>query len=241
MSYSEPNSNSHQDSKLGYETMYYDLALRGEISSNLVGFCRYLRMKGLYIGMGEQLDAICALQKLNLQDKDAFRITLRITLAKSKKEQEIFDNFFHSFWFVWESAKNLNERFESRKEKNSKSHLDEGPQKKGFVSINDWLVNNRSAEEGEEGEEAEEAEAAGYSPFETKSEKDFKNFKAEDISEIMRLIEEIGKKMATKLSLRKIYSKKRGNINFRRTIRDSLRSGGEISDLFYHKFFSNLT
>ena len=206
--------------------MYYDLALRGELSANLVLFCRYLRMKGLYIGMGEQLDAICALQKLNLQDKDAFRITLRITLAKSKKEQEIFDNFFHSFWFFWESAENLNERLESKKEKTSKSNLDERLQKKGFVSINDWLESNRPAEE---------SEAAGYSPFETKSERDFKNFKAEDISEIMRFIQEIGKKMATKLSLRKIYSKQRGNINFRRTIRNSLRSGGEILDLFYHK------
>lgn len=226
MSFSESNSNSHQDSKLGHETMYYDLALRGELSANLLVFCRYLRMKGLYIGMGEQLDAICALQKLNLQDKDAFRITLRITLAKSKKEQDIFDNFFHSFWFVWESAENLNERLESKKEKTSKSNLDERPQKKGFVSINDWLGDNRPTEE---------SEAAGYSPFETKSEKDFKNFKAEEISEIMRLIQEIGRKMATKLSLRKIYSKQRANINFRRTIRNSLRSGGEILDLFYHK------
>mgnify|MGYP001190902079 CR=1 FL=1 len=52
-------------------------------------------MKGLYIGMGEQLDAICALQKLDIRDEDAFRITLRITLAKSKKEQDIFDKFFY--------------------------------------------------------------------------------------------------------------------------------------------------
>ena len=130
MSYADSNNNSNQDEELGRDTIFYDLSLRGEVSANLVGFCRYLRMKGLYIGMGEQLDAICALQKLDIRDKDAFRITLRITLAKSKKEQDIFDKFFHPFWYVWDSAKNLNERFESKKEKASTTILDETPQKK---------------------------------------------------------------------------------------------------------------
>ena len=226
MSYADSNNNSNQDEELGRDTIFYDLALRGEVSANLVGFCRYLRMKGLYIGMGEQLDAICALQKLDIRDEDAFRITLRITLAKSKKEQDIFDKFFHPFWYVWDSAKNLNERFESKKEKASTTILDKRPQKKGFFSINDWLDNNKPTEE---------SEATGYSPFENKSEKDFSTFKVDELSEIMRSIQELGKKMANKLSLRKIYSKKKGGINFRRTLRNSLRSGGEVLNLFYYK------
>ena len=225
MSYPNSSSNSHLDLKLGYDTMFYDLALRGEISANLVGFCRYLRMKGVCIGIGEQLDAICALQKLDFHDEDAFRITLRITLAKSKKEQDIFDKFFRSFWYVWESSENLNERFESKKEKASSSFLDGRSLKKGFLSINDWFDNPN-----------EVSEAAGYSPFETKSERDFTTFKADELSEIMRLIQELGKKMASKLSLRKIYSKKKSGINFRRTVRNSLRSGGEILNLFYQNF-----
>ena len=37
-------------------SLFSDLALQGNLSSNLVGFCRYLRTKGLFIGMAEEID-----------------------------------------------------------------------------------------------------------------------------------------------------------------------------------------
>ena len=61
----------------------------------------------------------------------------------------------------------------------------------------------------------EDKEAAGYSPFETESERDFSSFRAEELSEVMRLINEIGKALATRFSRRTINSKKRGLIDLR--------------------------
>ncbi|MDP7621800.1 MAG: hypothetical protein QGH27_07520, partial [SAR324 cluster bacterium] len=69
---------------------YENLALRGELSANLVGFCRYLRLNGLKPGMGEQMDALRALEEVDLEYASAFRMALRTTLAKSAQEQEIF-------------------------------------------------------------------------------------------------------------------------------------------------------
>ena len=43
------------------DSLFDDLALRRELSANLVGFCRYLRQNGLRTGMGEQIDALRAL------------------------------------------------------------------------------------------------------------------------------------------------------------------------------------
>ena len=208
-------------------TLFDDLALRGELSSNLVGFCLYLRINGLLCGMSEQIDALRSLMKLDFQNEDDFRIALRITLAKNTQEQEIFDKYFHSYWYVWESAENLSRRLESNESEPATRKINEMPQKQSLFSINDWLGNNQ--------ETTELKEAAGYSPFQTKSERDFSSFPIEELKELTQLINEIGKAMASQLSRRTIKSKKRRHIDFRVTMRNSLRRGGEILDLVYYK------
>ena len=210
-----------------YDSLFDDLALRREFSANLVGFCRYLRQNGLRSGMGEEMDALRALEEVDLKHETAFRMALRTTLAKSVPEQEIFDEHFHSFWYVWKSAENLSRRFSEKKEEPSAVVLDARPKKQAFISISDWLGGAETAEE--------EKEAAGYSPFETESERDFSTFQAEELSEVMKLINEIGKALATRLSRRTMNSKHRGRIDLRRTMRLSLRRGGEILDLAHYR------
>ena len=210
-----------------YDGLFDDLALRRELSANLVGFCRYLRQHGLCTGLGEQMDAMRALEEIELENQAAFKMALRTTLAKSVEEQEIFEEHFHSYWYVWESAENLHQRFKPEKEDQPAVLVDARPQKQAFVSISDWLGGAETAEE--------EKEAAGYSPFETDSERDFSTFQAEELSEVMQLINEIGKALATRFSRRTMNSKRRGSIDLRSTMRLSLRRGGEILDLARHQ------
>jgi hypothetical protein len=105
--------------------------------------------------------------------------------------------------------------------------VDARPQKESFMSIGDWLGGTETA--------GEDKEAPGYSPFETDSERDFSSFRAEELSEVMHLINEIGKALATRFNRRTINSKKRGLIDLRRTMRLSLRRGGEIIDLAHSR------
>ena len=51
----------------------------------------------------------------------------------------------------------------------------------------------------------------------------------------MQLINEVGKALATRFSRRTMNSKHRGNIDLRRTMRLSLRRGGEILELARHQ------
>ena len=140
------------------DSSYENLALRGELSANLVGFCRYLRLNGLNPGMGEQIDALRALEEVDFKNQHSFRIALRTTLAKSTKEQEIFDEYFHPFWDVWDNAENLYHRSNARNEESSVITIDQTPKNQSFVSISDWLSDEDFAEE--------EKNTAGYSPFE---------------------------------------------------------------------------
>ena len=209
------------------DSLFDDLALRRELSANLVGFCRYLRQNGLRTGMGEQMDALRALEEVDLKHETAFRMALRTTLAKSIREQEIFDEHYHRFWYIWESAENLQQRFKAKKEEPAAVVVDARLNKESFMSIGDWLGGTETAEE--------DKEAAGYSPFETDSERDFSSFRAEELSEVMHLINEIGKALATRFNRRTIHSKKRGLIDLRRPMRLSLRRGVEIMDLAHSR------
>ena len=227
MSSSRVNESASVLENQTYDGLFDDLALRRELSANLVGFCRYLRQHGLCTGLGEQMDAMRALEEIELENQAAFKMALRTTLAKSVEEQEIFEEHFHSYWYVWESAENLHQRFKPEKDDQPAVLVDARPQKQAFVSISDWLGGAETAEE--------EKEAAGYSPFETDSERDFSTFQAEELSEVMQLINEIGKALATRFSRRTMNSKRRGSIDLRSTMRLSLRRGGEILDLAHHQ------
>ena len=209
------------------DAAYKNLALYNELSATLVGFCRYLRFKGLKAGIGEEMDALRALEEVNFENENSFRMVLRAALAKSTKEQEIFDEYFKTFWYVWDNAENLYYKSDEREEESSVITVEHALKNQSFVSISDWLSDVDSAEQ--------EKESAGYSPFVSESERDFSTFQADELSEVMRLINEVGRLLATRFSRRTMETKKCGHFDFRRTMRLSLRRGGEIFDLAHYR------
>ncbi len=207
--------------------LYEDFALRRALSSNLVGFCRHLRNQGLVSGIGEQMDALRALESIPLREQEPFRMALRTSLAKSTQEQEIFDEHFRKFWYVWESSGEFYRQPPGEEEERSKIHvIDERP-KPTFLSIHEWM--------NQDSESEEVRDSAGYSPFEVDTERDFSQFGSEELNEVIALINEIGKRLATRFSRRMRHSKRHGPMDLRRTMRLSLRRGGELIDLMHHR------
>ncbi len=208
------------------ETSFDDLALRREFSANVVGFCRWLRRHGSSVSASEQMDALRALDAIDLLEEEDFYLSLRTTLAKSTQEQEIFDEHFRRFWYVWDNADQLSFRDEEEAESPSVI-IDDRPRKQKYLTINDWLNNADQTNE--------EQEAAGYSPFEVVTERDFSDFLSQDLDEVARLINEIGKSLAVRFSRRTKASRQRGALDLRRTMRSSLRRGGELLDLAHRE------
>ena len=209
--------------------LYEDFALRRAMSSNLVGFCRHLRNQGLLSGLGEQMDALRALDQIPLREEEPFRMALRTSLAKSSREQEIFDEHFRKFWYVWESSEEFYRKppGEEEEERAKIRVIDERQQKPTYLSINDWM--------NQESESEEVKEAAGYSPFEVDTERDFSQFGNEELQDLITLINEIGKRLATRFSRRMRHSKRHGPMDLRRTMRQSLRRGGDLLDLMHRR------
>ena len=210
----------------GQPYLYEDYALRREMSANVVGFSRFLRSEGLITGYGEQMDALWALDRIDLNKAEPFRMALRTTLAKSTREQEIFDEHFRRFWHIWESAEDFSRTSAAEDNIPAVRVIDERMRKPSMVSISDWLQDPSGAED--------DRNAAGYSPFEVNTERDFSEFDQNELMEIAELINEIGKTLATRLSRRMRHSRRTGPMDIRRTLRQSLRRGGELIDLAHH-------
>ena len=208
------------------ETRFDNVALRREFSANVVGFCRWLRRQGSSVSTPEQIDALRALDAIDLLEEENFYWSLRTTLAKSTREQEIFDEHFRHFWYVRDKVDQLSSRDQEEAEDPSVI-IDDHLRKQKSLTINDWLNKVDQA--------SEEQEAAGYSPFEVVTERDFSDFLAQDLDEVDRLINEIGKSLALRFSRRTKTSRQRGPLDLRRTMRSSLRRGGELLDLAHRE------
>ena len=204
-----------------------DLALYGELSANLVGFCRLLRRHGAQIGPNEEQDALAALAAIELEDPRAFQLALRTTLAKTPEEQTLFDELFEHYWQIWARASELNKPQPDPDREQAKTAEVSRPRRTAFTSVRDWLKQGEPIEE--------ERETAGYSPIEVESQRDFKDFSAEQLQEMSRLLQTIARALATRFSRRYRRARRPGRLDLRRTLRASLRRGGELLDLSYRR------
>lgn len=64
----------------------------------LAGFCSFLRLRGLAIGIGAELDLAEALGRISLLDREAFREACKITLAKAPDDVTRIEEAFEVYW-----------------------------------------------------------------------------------------------------------------------------------------------
>jgi uncharacterized protein with von Willebrand factor type A (vWA) domain len=70
----------------------------GKLADNIMHFARVLREAGLPVGPASVLDAIDAAQSGSLQTREDFYWTLHAILVKRRDHKEVFDQAFHVFW-----------------------------------------------------------------------------------------------------------------------------------------------
>ncbi len=67
----------------------------------LQGFVHELRMGGLPVSMTENLDAMRAVEHVQLEDRDAFKTALAATLVKHHGHQKVFDTVFEVYFSIF--------------------------------------------------------------------------------------------------------------------------------------------
>jgi uncharacterized protein len=187
------------------------------LSANVVEFCRMLREHDFAIGPAEEADALRAISLIRIENPGEFHLALRTILAGSRREQQLFDRLYDVFWqgkLVGGSV-----------ERESVELIERAAPRPILLS---W-DKSKNADPPKEQESS-----GGYSPSEVVALKDFSQYGEEDLEEAIQVIHAIARILANRLSRQYRVSPSR-QLDFRRTLRASLRRGGEVIDLLYRK------
>lgn len=217
--------------------------LQGEV----IGFCRVLRRAGLKITSGRIVDLFRSFDVLDITDLENLYIAGKSNLVCSQEEQALYDALFRQYWFDERAGQSsaddsvdLDAPFGDEGEEGSTQEggkpsdegdtEGEGKDQPGLPSDED---SDAGAEPGEPGDDEEGIPS--YSPAEVLSTKDFSTFEADQVAELRRIIAKLVPKLATKISRRKRPDMRSQEVDLRRSVKRSIRTGGEVLRLFRRK------
>ncbi len=192
-----------------------------DLTTHVVGFCRALRAHGLTAGPREAADSLRALAAVTVGSRRECYLALRTVLTSRHEDLPVFDEVFEAYWNPPTAS--------SEGEESTAPELAglSGDGQLKTPNLLEWLDEALQPQ----GEEALPA----YSAVEILTQKDFSTFSADELDEVSRLVVAIAKRVATRLSRRARATPHGHQMDLRRTIRHSLRRGGEIVDLFYRR------
>jgi len=194
------------------------------LASNVMHFAHLLRRAGLPVGPAETLAGQCALALIDLGNKTEARTALRSAMIHRHEHQEVFDQAFNLFWRDPTAAEQAVAMalLEAQKEKK----YERPPPASRRVA--EAMVQPRDARPHSEEEPPVQDAVLTVSDQERLRQMDFEAMGAEEIAEAKRQI----RRLVLPLDLRRTRRLRADPLgpvtDLRRTIRQSLRQGGEI-------------
>lgn len=191
-------------------------------------FGQMLRAAGLGVTVSELMDAVRALEVVDLMDRGEVYLALRTVLTARMEEAPAFDRCFEAFWrFHAEEGQGLEGLVSAAQmAKPDDEPLPEpvsaAQQKQAGVALEAW--EESGADEGDP------LEVPGVSDRDVLMEQDFSTFPAEDLDEVARLTVLIARRLARRVSRRRRPTRRAGVLDFRRTMRANMMKS-EIIEL----------
>jgi uncharacterized protein len=196
--------------------------------NNTVLFCRTLRGHGLLVTPSEAIDAIVTLKLIDLNDREETFLSLRSVLTSRAEDFPVFEELFEDFWRRIGHSPNPQKNIESEAASASVRLSSSEYGNKGLAFfLEHWGAAQSPA--------SEQINLRGASDVESRAEKDFSLFADDDLEEISRLARRIARRLARGPSRRWEAARRGLKVDMRRTLRRSLRTGGEIVRLSFKR------
>jgi len=193
----------------------------GNIADNVVGFARALRAAGLPVGPGAVIDAMNALQVIDIGNRGDVYTTLEAIFVKRHEHALIFAQAFDLFFRAAEEWKSMLDSVA----------LPDHARKKPPPAARRVQEAMSQPSMREEPQVQEQDLRLSVSDKEILQTKDFAQMSAAEIAEVTRAIARM-KLPQAELETRRRQPDPRGlKLDMRRTRRGSLRTGGEIIDI----------
>ena len=184
----------------------------------VVVFCRELRAHGLSVTPAEVVTATTALEIIDTTDRDEVFLSLRSILTTSVDDFPIFEEVFKRFW---KRSQSLSSSAAARMQTRSPRQTSKGL----AFFLEHWGTSLSSG--------AQPVKVPGASDNESATVKDFSEFTNEELDEVSRLARRMVRRLARRPSRRWRPVKRGHRVNLRRSLRLSLKTGGELIDLAF--------
>jgi len=201
--------------------------LSGHLLHNLLLFGRILRGLGLDVNPGRMMDLVSALDYIEIGDKKDFFYAARTLLVHDREDLELFDEAFELFWRKPAVGWDLEWQGFIRRRRSTKPVVTPPPLKDEPPSTDD------SDSAPKETITVIEVTRT-YSDREVLRHKDFAQMSAEESEAVRQMMA----RLRWKISERRTRRRRPGKgemLDLRRTLRRSLRAGGEIFSLAYRE------
>jgi uncharacterized protein with von Willebrand factor type A (vWA) domain len=192
------------------------------LTQKVLEFCHLLRAHGLEVTPGRILDTFRALKVINIFQRGDVYTLLEANLISRASDRALFQQLFAQFWRgptwatipdpclpAWEDGCDLPPHALQQ------SSLQFAPRENGAQAD----------------DEPEHRRVGFYSPVEILSRKDFGKMAEQELLQVQRLIMAMARQMATRVSRRKKANAKASTVDPGRTMRQSLRYGGEVIEI----------
>ena len=192
-------------------------------AARVVGFVAHLRENGLRLGVAEADLAMAALTELKAIRPDDSRCVLRAVCTSCKEEAERFDDLFDSYWM---DMGRVRQKVVPTLSNTVSDDVHSSRDAKGEDA---GMSGTATAPDGEDGA----ADSDGTGKLIATEQRNFNRrdlrdlVRTEEIAEAEEIARRIGIALRDKRSRRRIAARKGDRLHFRKTIRQSLATGGE--------------
>jgi len=199
-----------------------DTATPGAIADNIIGFARALRAAGMPVGPGATIDALKALEVVGLDNRADVFAALESVFVKRHEHAAIFAQAFELFFRVEQNWDQLVDAVPLPGQPEQKPPPPASRRVQEALSQRDMVQERETS--------AQEMQLS-VSDEEVLQAKDFAQMSAAEIDEVTRAIQRMTLPLAERPTRRFQPLRTGRKLDLRRTLRGSLRTGGEIVNL----------
>lgn len=192
-----------------------------QFADNIVGFARALRSAGMPVGPGAVIDAMSALQVIDIGNRADVFATLEAIFVKRHEHALIFKQAFNLFFRPSEEWKHMLDSVPLPEQARKTPQA-------GARRVQEAMSQPRMTETPQH---QEQDLRLSVSDKEILQKKDFAQMSAAEISEALRAIDRMHLPQAELLTRRHRPDPHGLRLDLRRTLRASLRTGGDIIDI----------
>jgi uncharacterized protein with von Willebrand factor type A (vWA) domain len=194
-----------------------------DLLTQTLAFGRMLRTAGVATTTSEVMDAVRALEAVDLLDREEVYLALRTVLVTRREEIPVFDRCFEAFWkYRADEGQGLDGLIQAidppkPEDDTMAGSVESHGKQKMEVALEGW---DEQAED-----DGEPLEVPGVSAQEVLMDQDFSTFPSDQLDEVARVTVLIAKRLARRLSRRRKPVKRGGVVDLRRSIRANMTKG----------------